>query len=97
MPETKQLLRLRQYAHGTTALIFLTALSGKALSAVLFVTLSPLLVWLFLLFCEQPYPFSGKTTAVRDLTVKNLLTGLSWAGGESPSSLPVLCDLCMCC
>ncbi|NXE58676.1 COX15 protein, partial [Calcarius ornatus] len=28
LPETKQLLRLRQYAHGTTALIFLTALSG---------------------------------------------------------------------
>ncbi|KFP70318.1 Cytochrome c oxidase assembly protein COX15, partial [Acanthisitta chloris] len=28
LPETHQLLRLRQYAHGTTALIFLTALSG---------------------------------------------------------------------
>ncbi|NXT60290.1 COX15 protein, partial [Chaetops frenatus] len=28
LPETKQLLRLRQCAHGTTALIFLTALSG---------------------------------------------------------------------
>ncbi|NWX40228.1 COX15 protein, partial [Steatornis caripensis] len=29
LPETHQLLRLRQFAHGTTALIFLTALSGK--------------------------------------------------------------------
>nr|XP_009942520.1 PREDICTED: LOW QUALITY PROTEIN: cytochrome c oxidase assembly protein COX15 homolog [Opisthocomus hoazin] len=28
LPETHQLLRLRQFAHGTTALIFLTALSG---------------------------------------------------------------------
>ncbi|XP_065528082.1 heme A synthase COX15 isoform X2 [Lathamus discolor] len=28
LPETHQLIRLRQYAHGTTALIFLTALSG---------------------------------------------------------------------
>ncbi|XP_068875898.1 heme A synthase COX15 [Aphelocoma coerulescens] len=28
LPETHQLLRLRKYAHGTTALIFLTALSG---------------------------------------------------------------------
>lgn len=32
LPETRQLLRLRQCAHGTTALIFLTALSGKAVS-----------------------------------------------------------------
>lgn len=81
LPETKQLLRLRQYAHGTTALIFLTALSGKALSAVHFVTHSSLLVWFFLLFCEQPHPFPGKTAAVRDLTVKNLLTGLGrWRG-----------------
>ncbi|KAM6415645.1 heme A synthase COX15 isoform 1-T1 [Rhynochetos jubatus] len=28
LPETHQLLRLRQFAHGTTALIFITALSG---------------------------------------------------------------------
>lgn len=51
LPETKQLLRLRQYAHGTTALIFLTALSGKGLSAALFVTHSSLLAG-FIFFCS---------------------------------------------
>lgn len=32
LPETRQLVRLRHFAHGTTALVFLTALSGKAAS-----------------------------------------------------------------
>lgn len=32
LPETRQLVRLRHFAHGTTALVFLTALSGKAIS-----------------------------------------------------------------
>uniref|UniRef100_A0A803W0M8 Uncharacterized protein n=1 Tax=Ficedula albicollis TaxID=59894 RepID=A0A803W0M8_FICAL len=40
--------------------------------------------------CEQPHPFSGKAAAVRDLTVKNLLLGPSWTGGDAASS-------CLCC
>lgn len=95
LPETKQLLRLRQYAHGTTALIFLTALSGKAFTFCCPVCDSFLSVGLVFSFgsigdCEQPHPFSGKATSVRDLIVKNLLTGLSWTGGDEPSSLPAI-------
>lgn len=75
LPETHQLLRLRQFAHGTTALIFLTALSGKSVSYCCPICGSFLSALFFSWSgrdCEQPHHvFWENFIALRELTVKN--------------------------
>lgn len=101
LPETRQLVRLRHFAHGTTALVFLTALSGKAVSyhcpvhGLLFSALFSF--WPGEDCKKNNTVFSGKSHSFQCAYIQDLpLLGSSEQAEMCRTACVLLCDLWIC-